>query len=58
MIVDKKVMKGIKGVYLIDGVIDGPQLAVTKTPSKIRKFLIKLFLGWGFATVQELTKNK
>jgi len=51
-------MKGIKGVYLIDGVIDGPQLAVSKTPSKIRKFLIKLFLGWGFATVQELTKNK
>lgn len=58
MIKDQKMNKGIKGVYLLDGVLDGPQLAVSKAPNKFRKFLTKLILGWGFATVQELKENK
>ena len=58
MIVDGKMNKGIKGVYLLDGVLDGAQIAVSKKPTKFKLFLIKLVLGWGFATVEELTKKK
>lgn len=58
MISDGKMNKGIKGVYLLDGAIHGTQLAVSKVPTKFQRFLIKKILGWGFATINELTKKK
>lgn len=58
MIKDQKAKGGIKGVYLLDGVIDGAQLAVSKLPNKFRRFLVKVFFGWGFATIEQLTTKK
>jgi hypothetical protein len=58
MIKDQKMNKGIKGAYLLDGVLDGTQLAVSKVPSKFQRFLIKKILGWGFATIDVLAKKK
>lgn len=58
MIKDQKATGGIKGVYLLDGEINGTQIAVSKSPNKFRRFLIKLFFGWGFATIDELTTKK
>lgn len=59
MIVDQKLNKQIVGVYLIDGCIDGTQLATTKKPNWFKIFITKLFLGWNWISIKELkTGNK
>lgn len=61
MIVDQKVNKGFKGVYLIDGDFGGVQIATTKEPTKFKKCIIKWLLGWKWVSIKELkekTSNK
>ena len=54
MIVDQKLNKQFAGVYLIDGVIDGTQLATTVKPNWFRILTTKWFLGWKWISVTEL----
>jgi len=54
MIVDQKLNKQFVGVYLIDGTIDGTQLATTSKPTWFKKFATKLFLGWKWISISEL----
>jgi hypothetical protein len=54
MIVDQKLNKQFAGVYLIDGVIDGTQLATTVRPNWFRILATKWFLGWKWISVTEL----
>ena len=54
MIVDQKLNKKIVGVYLVDGIKDGVQIATSKKPNIIRRFFTNLFLGWKWVTVKEL----
>jgi len=56
MIVDQKLNKQIVGVYLIDGMIEGTQLATTKKPNLFRRIIMKLFIGWKWINIQELKK--
>jgi hypothetical protein len=58
MIVDQKLNKQIVGVYLIDGCIDGTQLATTTKPSWFKKFITKLLLGWIWISIKELKTVK
>ena len=58
MIVDQKLNKGFKGVYLIDGCIDGTQLATTIKPNWFRRVATRLFLGWKWISVQQLKAKK
>jgi spore maturation protein SpmB len=58
MIVDQKINKQFVGVYLIDGIIDGIQLATTIKPNLFRRIIIKLFLGWKWISIKELKKQK
>ena len=54
MIVDQKLKKKIEGVYLVDGVIDGAQIATSKKPNAVRRFLTWLFLGWKWKSIKEI----
>lgn len=54
MIVDQKLNKQFLGVYLIDGSVDGTQLATTTKPNWFRKLTTKLFLGWKWVSIAEL----
>jgi len=54
MIVDQKVNKQFKGVYLIDGVIDGTQLGTTSKPNGFRRAMTNLFLGWNWISIKKL----
>lgn len=54
MIVDQKLNKQFAGVYLIDGSIDGTQLATTSKPNWFRRLCTKLFLGWGWISIKKL----
>jgi hypothetical protein len=57
MIVDGKVNKGFVGVYLIDGTLDGAQLATTEEPTKFKKRMVKWFLGWTWISIKELKEK-
>jgi hypothetical protein len=57
MITDQKVNKNIVGAYLIDGKLDGTQLATTKKPNLFRKIFIFLFLGWKWVSLKKLKKK-
>ena len=56
MIVDQKLTKGFVGVLLIDGCIDGTQLAVTNKPNLFRRLMIRLLLGWRWISVENKKK--
>jgi hypothetical protein len=54
MIVDQKLNKGFAGVYLIDGDLDGTQLATTVKPNWFRRVMTRLFVGWKWISVKKL----
>jgi hypothetical protein len=58
MIVDQKLNKHIAGVYLIDGKIDGTQLATTTKPNWFRILLIRWFFGWKWISINKLKNLK
>lgn len=58
MIVDQKINKQFVGVYLIDGEIDGTQLATTVKPNWFRILMTKWFLGWKWISIKELKATK
>ena len=58
MIVDQKLNKQFVGVYLIDGEIDGTQLATTSKPNWFRIFATRLFLGWRWISIKKLKEIK
>jgi hypothetical protein len=62
MIVDQKLNKQFVGVYLIDGSIDGTQLATTVKPSGFQIRMTKWLLGWVWMSIKDLKaiqdKNK
>jgi hypothetical protein len=58
MIVDQKLNKQFVGVYLIDGVVDGTQLATTIKPSWIKRVLAKWLIGWKWVSIKELKEIK
>lgn len=57
MIVDQKISKKIVGVFLLDKEIDGSKLALTKEPSKLNKFFIRLFFGWKWIPIKNIKKK-
>ena len=54
MIVDQKLNKQFVGVYLIDGDIDGTQLATTVKPNWFRRLTTNWFLGWKWISITKL----
>ena len=58
MIVDQKLNKTFVGVYLIDGTLDGTQLATTSKPNWFRRLMTRLFIGWKWITVHQLKEMK
>lgn len=58
MIVDQKLNKQFVGVYLIDGIIDGTQLATTVKPNWFKILMTKWFLGWKWISIKELKSQK
>jgi len=54
MIVDQKLNKQFVGIYLIDGCVDGTQLATTARPSWFKKTMTRWFMGWKWITITEL----
>ena len=54
MIVDQKINKQFVGVYLIDGEIDGTQLATTVKPNWFRILTTNWFLGWKWISIKDL----
>lgn len=57
MIVDQKLNKQFVGVYLIDGCIDGTQLATTTRPNKVRRVFTNLLLGWKWISIKKLKET-
>ena len=60
MIVDQKINKQFVGVYLIDGNVDGTQLATTSKPNWFRRIMTRFFMGWKWIFIKDLKilKNK
>ena len=58
MIVDQKINKQFIGVYLIDGEIDGIQLATTVKPNWFRRLMSSWLMGWKWISVKELKSIK
>jgi len=58
MIVDQKLNKQFVGVYLIDGTIDGTQLATSHKPNWFRRTCTRLFMGWKWISVKKLKEVK
>jgi hypothetical protein len=54
MIVDQKVNKQYAGVYLLDGCVDGAQLATIKKKNGFQKVCARLFLGWVWVSIPKL----
>lgn len=54
MIVDQKLNKQFVGVYLIDGSIDGTQLATTSKPNWFRRLMTKWLVGWKWLDISHL----
>ena len=57
MITDNKINKSFVGAFLIDGCLDGVQLAVTKKPNALRRFFFRVVLGWKWASLKDLKKK-
>jgi hypothetical protein len=45
-------------VYLIDGNVNGTQMATTSKPNLVRKILTRLILGWKWVNVKKLKTLK
>ena len=58
MIVDQKLNKQFVGVYLIDGAVDGTQLATTVKPNWFRILMTNWFLGWKWMCIKELKSKQ
>jgi len=58
MITDQKVKKSFVGAFLIDGLLNGTQLATTKKPNLFRRIFIRLFLGWRWVSLKKLKSTK
>lgn len=58
MIVDQKINKQFVGVYLIDGEIDGTQLATTRKPKWFNRAITNLLMGWKWISIKELKSAK
>jgi len=58
MIVDQKLNKQFVGVYLIDGDIEGTQLATTVKPNWFRILMTRWFLGWKWISIKKLKLNQ
>jgi hypothetical protein len=58
MIVDQKLNKQFIGIYLIDGEIDGTQLATSIKPNWFRRLTTRMFLGWKWISIAELKSLK
>jgi len=58
MIVDQKLKKKIEGVYLIDGTLDGAQIATSHKPNSFRRFFTWLILGWEWKSIKEIKNIK
>lgn len=58
MIVDQKLNKQFVGVYLIDGVVDGTQLATTVKPSGFKRLMTSWLLGWKWISIKELKEKQ
>jgi hypothetical protein len=54
MIVDQKLNKQFVGVYLIDGDIEGTQLATTVKPNWFRILMTNWILGWKWISIAQL----
>jgi hypothetical protein len=54
MIVDQKLNKQFVGVYLIDGNVDGTQLATTVKPNWFRRWMTNWLIGWKWVSVSKL----
>ncbi len=54
MIVDQKLNRQFVGVYLIDGSIEGTQLATTIKPNWFRRVTTRLFMGWKWVSIKQL----
>lgn len=54
MIVDQKLNKQFVGVYLIDGNVDGTQLATTSKPNWFRRLMTKWLIGWKWIDISHL----
>jgi len=58
MIVDQRINKQFAGIYLIDGNIDGTQLATTVEPNWLRKLMINWLLGWKWISIKNIRTLK
>lgn len=58
MIVDQKVNKQFVGAYLIDGDINGIQLATCNKPNWFRRLMTRWFIGWKWVSVKQLKAIK
>jgi hypothetical protein len=54
MIVDQKLNRQFVGVYLIDGSVEGTQLATTIKPNWFRRVATRLFIGWKWVSIKQL----
>jgi hypothetical protein len=58
MIVDQKLNKRFVGVYLIDGCLDGTQMAVTTKPSWFKRIMTRWLIGWKWISVEKLKEKQ
>jgi len=58
MIVDQKNNKQFVGVYLIDGELNGTQLAMSTRPNLFRRIMTRLVLGWKWVSIKDLKSVK
>ncbi len=54
MIVDQKLNKQFVGVYLIDGSVDGTQLATTSKPTWFKRVMTNWLIGWRWVDISKL----
>jgi hypothetical protein len=57
MIVDQKINKQFVGVYLIDGSVNGTQLATTIKPTWFKRTMTNFFMGWKWIDINSLHKS-
>ena len=58
MIVDQKLNKQFVGVYLIDGDVEGTQLATTVRPNWFRILMTNWFLGWKWVSITKMKADQ
>jgi hypothetical protein len=58
MIVDQKLNKRFVGMYLIDGCLDGTQMAVTTKPSWFKRTMTRWLIGWKWISIEKLKEKQ